>query len=312
MIYEFAVDPEAIVDFKDFRYIYDSCGVCKGKLISQYPKNWKRRVYDACRKYYSDSGGVKLNSIEERLKRIDSLLIRRPRKYDGENLDWIQNAMKEHEETPFRAVITTEKSKDNDYVLSIETLDDTNNLWHVDTDQVCNRDVYNLTKCLLPLFEISKEIKFIDPNFNPCKERFRNTLQSFLREIVNVNPGVTDVEYHTITPLPENMTDDDFDTYSNTLLPEVIPKNMSLHIYVWDKRIRGETMHARYILTDKGGISIDYGLDEADGVGHAGETTDVRILGNGVYRRRWEEFKNPDRVFEKCIDDLIIEGRCGG
>ena len=48
MLYEYAVEPRAIVsDWSTFRFLLSQFGFDKGKLISQFPKQWFREVYSA-------------------------------------------------------------------------------------------------------------------------------------------------------------------------------------------------------------------------------------------------------------------------
>src|SRR5690606_977065 len=48
MIHEFAVDPEALTGWQNFRYVVEKFGIPQGRLISRFPKEWKSLVYDAC------------------------------------------------------------------------------------------------------------------------------------------------------------------------------------------------------------------------------------------------------------------------
>lgn len=43
------------------------------------------------------------------------------------------------------------------------------------------------------------------------------------------------------------------------------------------------------MLTERGGIGVEGGLDNKQG-----ETTDIRILENPIWQRRWDEFRDAD------------------
>lgn len=101
MLHEFAVDPEALSDWQSYRYLVEKFGVEHGRLISRFPKDWKRRVYDAC----SGCGDVEKKRIEVGLKSIDPRLIVTGRPY-GQAPAWLVNAEAEHASQPFRAVIS--------------------------------------------------------------------------------------------------------------------------------------------------------------------------------------------------------------
>jgi hypothetical protein len=57
-----------------------------------------------------------------------------------------------------------------------------------------------------------------------------------------------------------------------------------------------DAMHPRYILTDLGGLSYDYGLSE----GNEGEKTDIHIITKGgqIYKTRSSEFCATSTSFE--------------
>ena len=67
MIYEYAVDPALLCDKERFRYLVENFGVHKGRLISRYPKRWKRLVY----KGVAELSEMQRKWIEERLATID-------------------------------------------------------------------------------------------------------------------------------------------------------------------------------------------------------------------------------------------------
>lgn len=48
----------------------------------------------------------------------------------------------------------------------------------------------------------------------------------------------------------------------------------------------GDKPHARYILTEFGGIRYDYGLDKGEG-----QTTDVSLIGPDAYKQRWQDYQ---------------------
>jgi hypothetical protein len=54
----------------------------------------------------------------------------------------------------------------------------------------------------------------------------------------------------------------------------IIPNGMTVTLYRWKRRDGGEEFHARYILTELGGMRFDEGL----AVGRAGEQSDVALM----------------------------------
>jgi hypothetical protein len=53
----------------------------------------------------------------------------------------------------------------------------------------------------------------------------------------------------------------------------IIPASVELILYRWRQRSGGDVLHPRYILTERGGLSFEFWLDE----GELGETLDISL-----------------------------------
>jgi hypothetical protein len=298
MIREFGVDPDSICDFDNFRYVVDSMGIHKGKLISKYPHKWKKLVYNACANWHSKQIGqeIRYNSIVERLRNIDDKLIPSNRAYNSQGKTWLENAIEQHIQIPFGAIIACNKMDGSDYVIDVNELAAGLELWDVPTQCICERKPEKLAECLQMLFRVSKEIIFVDPYFNPTKKRYQETIGRYLEVAGSEMPTISRIEYHRID---EGLTSlEDFEHNCLKFLPMVMPAKIQLKFIIWRRRPYAETLHARYVLTDKGGIGYDFGLDMGDGK-HTGETTDVRLLDKTLYEERWKSFQNPSPDFDR-------------
>jgi hypothetical protein len=74
----YCLEPSLLNNWKDFRYFTEKFGASQGRLISRYPKRWKKLVYDSL----SNCGEVERKRIEEGLQRIDDRLIPRQGTWD--------------------------------------------------------------------------------------------------------------------------------------------------------------------------------------------------------------------------------------
>lgn len=72
------------------------------------------------------------------------------------------------------------------------------------------------------------------------------------------------------------------------------PAGSKLRILKWERKSVGDAMHPRYLLTERGGIRIDYGLAE----GNLGETTDVQLLDVATYETRWKNYQETTSAFD--------------
>jgi len=295
LLREFALEPSLLNNWQNFRYYHDKFGVEEGRLISRFPKRWKRMVYDSL---LPTIGEIERKRIEDRLSVIDAKMINMHREYDG-NDSWLVNAVQSHDERPFHAIIASENPDEHTAILCSEDVDEQNELWRCDREMIVPRDPASLASILQNLFQISKEILFVDPHFGPEAGRFRITLQHYLEVASRTGNRFTRIEYH----LQESSTNDFFTQECNGRLPQVIPDGQSILFKRWRQMEQGEQLHPRYILTDRGGLRFEGGLD----AGQVGETIDVSILSASMYQQRWNDFQDATAAFE-LIDQLLIEG----
>lgn len=84
----------------------------------------------------------------------------------------------------------------------------------------------------------------------------------------------------------------------------LIPAGTSLTVFLRpglpDKR-----MHPRFVLTERGGIQFDYGLDEGHG---PGDTTHVVLLEHEVFLQRRREYGKESRSFGEP-ETITVDGR---
>lgn len=300
MIHEFAVDPVSVSNWQNFRYLIDKFGVEHGRLISRFPGKWKRMVYDACTENY-DSGQtteIQRTQIEVRLESINNKLVKLNRSYDSKKA-WLKNAEEQHSVNEFRAIISVSNPRSHPYILNAYEIDETNPLWDVPRERIVPRKAYALAACAKMLLMISKEIIFVDPHFDPKKERFLATFK-YLIQFAFQNRLPERLELHVeytdkLAPL-ESWRDD---------CRKIVPKDFTLKIMRWNRSFGGDKPHPRYVLTEMGGIRYDYGLDEWEGKGQT--TTDVSLLDPVVHGQRWKDYHKSDTTFD-CIDEIEIKG----
>jgi len=83
-----------------------------------------------------------------------------------------------------------------------------------------------------------------------------------------------------------------------------LPVDFPVTIYRWRKKSDGDRPHARYVLTEMGGIRYDYGLDECEDVG---QTTDVSLLSHSAYELRWRDYQKETAAYT-LIDHFSVLG----
>lgn len=281
MLFEFAIEPEALATWANFRYFVDRIGNGHGRLISKYPEAWPRLVWAAC----TETSTINRKKIEAGLNDLRNRLLKTRRRYD-DGASWFQNALRADQLEPFHAIITTSTSE-SDRSIHADDLNDDSPLWRVERDGRIKRTATAMASLAEPLLMHSTEISFIDQHFSTSL-KFIRPLNAFL-EYARRGKKVSRVEYH----LAES-TNTSSETFRAGLERQKRHLNLaddeSISFIRWKCKEEGENLHARYILSNRGGIQFDYGLDEGDGT-----TTWTRLS---------------DELWIQCRQHYVPEANC--
>jgi hypothetical protein len=98
MLFEYAVEPQAIgSSWQTFLYLIEKFGFDRGRLISQLPGKWEKKVIQAAKQ--AGVPDIRMASIVERLRNAKLWVVDFGRPYDSEK-SWIDNALTEHQRAP--------------------------------------------------------------------------------------------------------------------------------------------------------------------------------------------------------------------
>jgi len=307
MIHEFALDPACATDWKVFKSLIGNAGVQYGRLISQFPSNWTDVVFDACnnlppikRKTIIDKYLKSRKNIEQKLIDVNRVFIK--------DLGWRENAVKQHSMVPFHAIISLENPERYENIIIAEDIDEETDLWNVPRGKVIQRKAYDLADCAKMLLNISKDILIIEPNFKPQEMRFLEPLKHFIRFAFENNIPER-FELHVEYKNDDKSPDLEWlkKLFIRKLTP-IISSKAQVHVLLWRRKEKekgkgkGDKPHARYVLTERGGIQYDYGLDEGDG-----QTTDVYLMSHNVYEQRWRDYQKETAAYH-LHDHFCVTG----
>lgn len=308
MVYEYAVEPAALNNWQDFRYVYDQIGVEHGRLISRFPSKWASMVMKSCEENQQLRDVDRLRIVEKLTNLEKNKMVRLNRPYDPDNDSnniWMSNAAAQHRQRPFHAILARTHELKIPELINIDNIDASHPLWQVPKDKKVLRKAQELAHCARLLLQISKEILIIDPHFDPVKPRFLKTfshLVEFAFEEYKPNRIELHVEYDEYKELKRE-TDWKEDSLSN--LKPLIPEGFLMMVFRWKRMTSREKdeLHPRYVMTELGGIRYDYGLDEGKG------TTDVTLLSASLHEQRWCDYQKETSAFELFDDEPIqIQG----
>lgn len=297
MLNEFAVEPRVFSTLPEFKLWSERFGVSTARMIAKYPSSWKKFVFNAI----VEKDPVKRQSLVERVRRLDSKLICVGRSSYEPSLGWVQNAVKQHAALAFKAIIVSENEGGFSDVLLADDLEEETPEFKVETGRAVPRVADEMTKAVSTLLRASKTLKFIDPFFSPNTTKYKNTLWSFLDEAAK-GVKLDCVEYHLTNHRTTSYAY--FEQQCQSNLPRLIPAGVTVAFHRWEEMHDSESLHPRYILTDVTGVRFEHGLDEET----AGQTVDVELISESIYRRRWSEYDLSQATF-KHLDTVVVKGQ---
>ena len=298
LLHEYAVDPGVICDWRSLRDLSDKVGVPKGRVIARFPKSWFRDIYDRFA-----TSRVQDARFEIALRRLERAVLPtgRPNKLDKPS--WLESAVHLHRQRPFRAIITNEPLNKDDCLVALDDLAEDHPKWSCDTELPLPRRSDAWINAIGLLLLACSELMFIDPHFKPWEGRYQRTLQALCGTATKDNPRISSVEYHV-----EKSQDWEvayFEGSCQKELPILIPAGLEMRIFIWTCNLGGQDFHARYLLTNHGGVRFEQGLDDNR---NANSNTDVSLLDEGLYKRRRTDFTkgHPDCAFTIVHTFIVI------
>lgn len=281
MVGEYAVDPTSVVACDSPVKFLDEFGAGTGRLIAPLPREnrWMsaaaRALEEGTTRQLKTRARMENRLAELRLSRParEALFSPRTRPYDG-TLPWIENAVAQHESAPFQAII----AEDARAHFSPDDADSLESRFKTARGLRVPRTAQGIVGAVAPLLALSNRVVLVDPHFDPDKARFRAVPAGIFERLA---PG-TEVDIVTGARLPAGAWPAKITRY----LERLVPSGVSVRVILLEEQPGGPKLHARYVLTNAGGVAVETGLD----VGAPGQETDLHLLSAEQYERAWREY----------------------
>lgn len=299
MLYAYAIEPDVLVTWDKCRNTLNLMGFQHGRAIAGYPsrKRWKALVRAACGRSGTPERDRK--RIFRKLELSSAKFIASASQYDDslqpEAERWIRNAVGQQAAVrAFQAIVATRNPDGHPDVILEEDVDESHEKLAVPRESDVLREPRALAEHLSTLIRNSSELLLIDPHFDPSKDRWRPIVRACIelagRGLRN-NPNVTIHTQGRDTPSLH-----DFRALCRRHIPAMMSGRVtSVHVCRWRGRGTGShDHHARYVLTDRGGYSLDKGLDHEPGV-----LQPVRLLDEHTWKRVREGYGEGQTFFDK-------------
>jgi hypothetical protein len=173
-----------------------------------------------------------------------------------------------------------------------------NNVSDADPLMMAPRDVQvimeapALAKEMALMLENARVVAFVDAYYDPFNSQYQNTLRECLRLVKSGN-RCTGCEIHH-SDLSDSPPAEAIEREARAKFGRVIPLGMTVTIYRWRRKPGGADFHARYLLTDRGGIRVDAGF-QAKG---AGRKTDMMLMDFALSQKIRKAFERDAGVYQ--------------
>jgi hypothetical protein len=327
MVYEFALEPELVArwyDRKEYLFFDEKFGVRPRRIVSTYPKTWKKLVWEAFRRGPSSDDQNAQMRITELIQQLWQNSVRRHSSF-SEVVDWLERAEKEHVERPFHAIVATTNPRNQSFVITADGLiENGHERWNVPDIAPTPRVSEEIARVLLPALRLSRHVILVDPYFDPNKPRFGQTLKAiFIACEENVcGFDKIEIELHTSIdrffnglergerrdPGEEKRVYEKLETDFRKTLTSLMGPRIELKVVIWKQKRNGEKLHNRYLLTNMLGIMLGTGSDAAANPDSL-ETDDIVLLDEKQYAARYEQYLGSCPAFDLVGQPILFKSR---
>jgi hypothetical protein len=274
---EFAVNPDAIKEWRDLNIFTLRFGFEHGAVISLFPKEW---IATLKQKALNDlKGTAEYLKVIERLDYIKKeVLVKNGRDWDAHK-DWIDNSIEQHKKRNFYKIVHTDNILSHSDVIVLDGLNGT--VLSGLREGKIKRKASTLAEVSRLLLFNSKNIQFIDPFFSAKDAKFFRTLEEMLR-VADYDMRNVSIQIHASYIHSNKEVDIDSEKHNlDRYLKPRIPLGKSIDFYWWDDKNTAE-IHPRYLITEKGGIRFDRGFAEPNDLDQKEADTDVSMMTNSM------------------------------
>lgn len=295
----FGVEPAAIDNWANMRYLIEKFGMSKGALIAQIPKKWPKLVIEACQRN-QNVGDIERARIEEKLRQAKDEKLFRPQHIPYEpDQSWTENVLSEEISSLLHGVITLNDSRSEKCVLVEELSEDLfSSFGQVRVAQTAE-DLANVAAFVIAGAE---EIILVDPYFEPARRCIK-----VLKSIVELACSLSDKLRHVYifsAASKYKKSDQFFDQEYRSELERFDKAGITYHLVRVDDDAVKMDLHTRFLLTSRGGLNYDRGFQEPEDVERRQQLTLVTCLLQSLKDELMAEYAidNPDLVIAQIVE----------
>jgi hypothetical protein len=275
----YATDPNSCTQVSDLKFLLNCFGPYTGRYLIKYPSDWGVRVEDN----FKNAGDLALAKVKALLRRAneDMTLVSTKKLPWIDNHDWMQNAwplLKEHGSIFDGLVSGSEHTHaDHPAICHLHELD----LAPTAEERILGtpQEYARVAKFLVLL---SPELVLVDPYLNPIKKNCKSVLGPILKLAAQGKCQKVTIWARTIDEVGDALRQAQVNVKNSLseLANEVgFRGDKSLELFWVSDEISECKMHARYLLSIKGGIRLDQGFQQLP----KGRRVDVSPVGKDIH-----------------------------
>ncbi|HAW20922.1 MAG TPA: hypothetical protein DCX14_12135 [Flavobacteriales bacterium] len=275
----FAADPCVCKSINDLKLLMSSFGPYAGRYLANYPIDWVKRVenqYETIGQIEAEKAKVILRRAKESLK-----IVTRNSLFWNNEKNWIQNVSEIAKSNPniFSSFIGDEDIPP--YIKQLEDLE----LPPTAGESIQGVDSEYIRVCKILLL-CSPEIIMVDPYINPLRRQYKSVLTELLKTAAK-GQCQRIVVWTRASEIFRNadqttMLSDVKDALRKMIIQAELKAGREVEMIFVDDAPCKNKMHARYLLSIKGGVRLDQGFQYLPGrrvdVGPVDQSTHVDLL----------------------------------
>ena len=270
----FLAAPDCCASSADIKHLLNYFGARTGRYLLNYPNSWKKELQDR----FADASDLERARVMTAFRRAKERLslVEAPGAIWNPNQKWLDNADAYFQRSQRIDNIVVPILPLRPYHLQYDDLDDLP-LTAEERIDATPAEFVRVTNFLMLL---SKELFFVDPYLNPCKQEVKVVMAELLALVARGQCGeIWIYSRQSCVMRQRGFTWGEVCGALDSLLSVIKPRRkLGIHYHLLDDEQSSDKMHARYAFSVRGGVRVDNGFQRLP----RGRKTDVAPLSEPV------------------------------
>lgn len=288
---EFAIEPTALRDFKDVRFVLGKFGFHEGRFISALPSKWVNEVYAQLEKLPDGPSKLSAKELVRKTEKERGGIVGSGVSFDPTK-PWLTNAVTCGKS--FAGILVSSETISNKQGDGCKSIDEVDDSFFGSCREVKLRaTVEEFGRVAMRLLDFSYEVFLIDPYFNFSKPSNIDVLKEFVR--IGTKGKCKKFVIYTAAKVNK------FDGVEKILREHFLGTGASIKVYHVEQDVSEHDYHPRYLLSKFGGIRFDKGFQPEDVL------RDVAAIDIGIHRSLCKLYLDGEHGF-KILAEHFFQG----